>query len=268
MEHSPYSDAGNTAVYNRLALPAQFAEPARDLVSLLRTARGGRVLDVGSGTGAVAIPASEAVGDAGSVLATDASVEMLRHVKEKGLSCVAVARVPELPVEDGWFDIVTASFVISHFVNYPAGLKEMLRALRPGGRLGVSAWAPGQNAYGEAWVEVAARFANLDQLNRAFHDVIPWDELFSNEGDLRRALEDAGLVDVELIKRKYTIRIGVEEYLSMRSSSVEGTMLRRSLSAADWERFNAEMGQTFRERFDATVEYDREVHFAIGTKPA
>src|SRR5437867_10568657 len=112
MKRSPYSEAKNAAVYDRLAFPLQFSAPARDLVGLLRPAAGDRVLDVGSGTGAAAIPAADAVGTAGSVVAVDASIEMLGQLKRKDKCCVAVAKVPELPFADCWFDIVTASFVV------------------------------------------------------------------------------------------------------------------------------------------------------------
>jgi hypothetical protein len=41
-----------------LAVPAQFAKPARDLITLVELRAGALVLDVGSGTGAAAGPAS------------------------------------------------------------------------------------------------------------------------------------------------------------------------------------------------------------------
>ena len=59
MKDSPYCDAEVVAAYDRLAVPRQFAAPARDLVAGLGlSVVGNRVLDVGTGTGAALIPAA------------------------------------------------------------------------------------------------------------------------------------------------------------------------------------------------------------------
>jgi ubiquinone/menaquinone biosynthesis C-methylase UbiE len=268
MQASPYYELAYAAAYDRLALPLQFAAPATDLVRLTEPAVGDRFLDVGSGTGAVVVPAARMLGPDGMVVATDASFSMLAMLKRKSIGWVAAAKVPELPFSENCFDIVTASFVVSHFEDYKTGLAEMVRVLRPGGRLGVSAWAPAQNPYADTWAEIAGRFANIEELARSFHEVIPWDESLSTEDDLRGVLAEAGLVQVGITRRTYAIVVSSFEYLQMRELGVEGTFLRRSLRAVDWERFKQDLAEAFRERFTENLEFDRDVLFAVGRKPA
>jgi tellurite resistance protein TehA-like permease len=59
---SPYDDPVVATTYGRLAVPAQFVEPARALVAAIDPRRGGRVLDVGTGTGVVAAVLADAGG--------------------------------------------------------------------------------------------------------------------------------------------------------------------------------------------------------------
>ena len=98
---SAYTDPRVATVYHRVATPRQFALPARDLVSSLGPLDGARVLDVGTGTGAVARPAAAAVGPAGVVVGIDAAIDMLRFARETVACPLAVAQLPELPFRDG-----------------------------------------------------------------------------------------------------------------------------------------------------------------------
>lgn len=266
MKQSPYCDPSNAATYDRLSVPHQFSAPAKDLVEMLQLPSGGRVLDVGSGTGAAAIPAAESVGCEGLAVALDASADMLQILQKKGLCRVVVGEVPKLPFRDGSFQAVMGSFVLSHFRNYRVGLADMIRVLHPGGRLGLSAWAAGRNPFGQLWSEIAAEYVSSDDHQRAFSEIIPWDEWFSQEGSLERALEEAGLVRVEVYGRTYTIAMNVEDYVSLREASVEGTLLRRNVEAGQWNEFRARVRQAFHDRFNEPIEYERGVYFGLGTK--
>lgn len=233
---------------------------------MLRLSYGEGVLDVGSGTGAAAIPASEVVGSEGLVVALDASVEMLRLLQSKNVCRVVVGEVPGLPFRDGFFQVVMGNFVLSHFRNYELGLADMIRVLCPGGRLGVTAWAAGQNPFGHAWSEVAATFMSRESHQHAFSKIIPWDEWLSQQGNLLRALDETGLIHVEVSCRTYRISMNVADYLSLREASVEGTLVRRNLEAGQWRQFRQRVRKVFRIRFNESIEYDRDVYFGVGTK--
>ena len=95
------------------------------------TDRRARILDVGCGTGANLMMLSK-YGDAEGV---DISEDALAFCKERGLDKVRLGAGEELPFEDGTFDLVTAFDVVEHMDDDLAGLSEMRRVLRPGGRV-------------------------------------------------------------------------------------------------------------------------------------
>ena len=89
-----------------------------------------RILDVGCGTGANLLMLSE-YGDAEGV---DISEDALAFCRERGLDKVRLGAGEQLPYDDGTFDLVTALDVVEHMDDDLAGLREMRRVLRPGGR--------------------------------------------------------------------------------------------------------------------------------------
>jgi len=263
---SPYREASLAAVYDSLALPIQFQAPARDLVSVAGIAEGMRVLDVGAGTGAVTVPAAEATGRRGLAVAVDASSEMLRLLRTKGNYAAALAQVPHLPFRGSAFDRVLAGFVLSHFPDHGQALAELVRVLRSGGRLGLTAWDMTPTGPARLWREVAGRFVNPTDLSEAFRAVIPWDEFFSEPANLRRALERAGLMNVQLARREFNQSATTPDFLTVRESAVEGVVLRRLLGER-WETFRRDVRAEFAHEFSGRVEYVRGVHLAVGTKP-
>src|SRR4051812_23727780 len=104
-----------------------FAAPARDLAARMDPAAARATLDVGAGSGVVAL----AMAACPLVLATDPSLEMLRIASDNGVAAVVVAGLPHLPFADAAFDRVTAGFVLSHVESYQAALREMARVLSP-----------------------------------------------------------------------------------------------------------------------------------------
>ena len=95
------------------------------------TDRRPRILDVGCGTGANLLMLSQ-YGDAEGV---DVSEDALAFCRERGLDKVRLGAGEQLPYEDGTFDLVTALDVVEHMDDDLAGLREMRRVLRPGGRV-------------------------------------------------------------------------------------------------------------------------------------
>ena len=95
------------------------------------TDRRPKILDVGCGTGANLLLLSK-YGDAEGV---DVSEDALAFCRERGLEKVKLGAGEDLPYDDGTFDLVTAFDVVEHMDDDLAGLKEMRRVLRPGGRV-------------------------------------------------------------------------------------------------------------------------------------
>ncbi|MFI1963386.1 class I SAM-dependent methyltransferase [Streptomyces pathocidini] len=99
---------------------------------------GEKVLDAGCGTGRALPPLREAVGPGGTVLGVDLTPEMLRAAARAGThrhALLAVADAARLPFRDAALDAVFAAGLVSHLPDPRAGLRELARVVRPGGRL-------------------------------------------------------------------------------------------------------------------------------------
>lgn len=90
-----------------------------------------RILDVGCGTGAN-LQMLEGFGAAEGV---DVSAEALDFCRARGLGKVRQGAAESLPYEEAQFDLVTGLDVVEHLDDDVAGLREMFRVLRPGGRV-------------------------------------------------------------------------------------------------------------------------------------
>jgi Methylase involved in ubiquinone/menaquinone biosynthesis len=109
---------------------------------IARVASGERVLDVGCGTGSLAIAAARIVGPNGRVVGVDPSVEMIGRARAKArakrLPVEFVATAGEaLPFPDDAFDLVTISLVLHQLPSdaLHATMAQVRRMLAPGGRL-------------------------------------------------------------------------------------------------------------------------------------
>jgi ubiquinone/menaquinone biosynthesis C-methylase UbiE len=111
------------------------------LAELARLERGQSVLDVGCGTGALALAAEDFVGAGGKVAGIDPSPEMVARATRKAAKAGAEARfevasIEALPFPDGEFDAVLSSLMLHHLTDEGRrqGFAEIARVLKPGGR--------------------------------------------------------------------------------------------------------------------------------------
>ena len=93
-----------------------------------------KLLDVASGTGDLALEIQSQCPKC-EVIASDFCAEMLAHAASRGIAKTVVADALQLPFPDQEFDVVTVAFGLRNMADYPAGLREMHRVLKPGGRL-------------------------------------------------------------------------------------------------------------------------------------
>jgi SAM-dependent methyltransferase len=106
-----------------------------------RLAAGERVVDVGSGGGIDSLIAARMVGPAGQVVGVDMTPAMLQKARaaaaESGIGNVEFreAYMEQLPVPDGWADVVISNGVLNLTPDKQKTVGEMFRVLRPGGRL-------------------------------------------------------------------------------------------------------------------------------------
>jgi ubiquinone/menaquinone biosynthesis C-methylase UbiE len=124
------------ATYDRLSRGSEDAG-MRDLRRGLVAAAGGRVLEIGGGTGAN-LPFYD--GNLESLVVTEPQEPMLKRLQRKvneqaPLAKVLQAPAEELPFEDGSFDTVVSTLVLCGVDDQARALREARRVLRPGGRL-------------------------------------------------------------------------------------------------------------------------------------
>jgi demethylmenaquinone methyltransferase/2-methoxy-6-polyprenyl-1,4-benzoquinol methylase len=99
---------------------------------------GGRALDLACGTGSLTRDLAERVGPEGYVLGIDFSKEMVGAAKERPMSNVeyVLGDATDLQgVEDGSFDAATIAYGARNIPDLDALFGEMVRAVRPGGRV-------------------------------------------------------------------------------------------------------------------------------------
>jgi demethylmenaquinone methyltransferase/2-methoxy-6-polyprenyl-1,4-benzoquinol methylase len=115
----------------------------RRAADLAAVGPGDRALDVATGTGDLAIELARRVGPDGEVVGSDFSEGMLERAREKvpaaGDACAPLrfewGDAQALPYADASFAAATVGFGARNFADLEAGLGEMARVVRPGGRV-------------------------------------------------------------------------------------------------------------------------------------
>ena len=122
-------------------MPSSRSPASANPFSLRTIAPGERVVDIGSGAGFDSFVAAHHVGPDGDVVGIDMTAEMLAKATATAelleLSHVAFRYgfAEDLPVDDGWADVVISNGVINLCADKRAVFDEIHRVLRPGGVL-------------------------------------------------------------------------------------------------------------------------------------
>ena len=173
----------------------------RRLVRSLALSPGERMLDVCAGTMDVSAEAHRRFQGA-RVVGSDFSLPMLaRGARKTGLPA-AQADALRLPFRDGCASAVSVAFGVRNLDSYEAGLAELARVLRPGGRLGVLEFFRSESAGSRAVHRVYNRVA-LPVLGRAlsadpaaYRYLVESMERFASRSEFEEAARRAGFRDV------------------------------------------------------------------------
>src|SRR5947209_4340491 len=116
-----------------------------ELVRRLAPESGERWLDVGCGTGAVAMRAARAGAQVTGLDLSEVMIETARRrAAEEGLAIsYDVGDCEQLPYGDASFDVVSSSVGVFLAPDQEAVARELARVVMPGGRLGITCWRPG-----------------------------------------------------------------------------------------------------------------------------
>ena len=208
--------------YERYLVPAFFHAFAEALVALAAPWPGERVLDVACGTGALTRLLVERVGAGGHVTGLDLSAGMLAVARDH-LDAPQVewreASALAMPFDEGSFDLVTCQQGLQFFPDRAAGLREMRRVLKGGGRLVVAVWR--STDYNPVWKLVEETLADLVGPEAAR---LPPFALGDAE-ELRRLAREAGFADVAVRIDGRTARFPSPEEFVRRAALAAPSML-------------------------------------------
>jgi SAM-dependent methyltransferase len=149
----------------RQEVDRRFAPVVEHVITRAALQPGRHVLDLGTGTGSVALQAAALIVPGGEVLGVDISPEMLAVAHQRatagGLTNVRVreGRAEAIPAEDGHLDVVLASLSLMYAIDRAAAALEIARVLRPGGRFVAAVWAGPEQSDIVLFQQTAGRFA-------------------------------------------------------------------------------------------------------------
>lgn len=147
-------------IYEQFFVPALFGDWPEVVLAAADVRPGHRVLDVACGTGVLAREAERIVDGSGAVVGVDVNDGMLAVARSKSQGITWKKGAAEsLPFDAESFDRVVCQFGLMFFEDRARAVSEMLRVVRPGGRVGLAVWAsldatPGYAAVAEVLTDL------------------------------------------------------------------------------------------------------------------
>lgn len=173
------------------------------MIEMAGISKGNRVLDIAAGAGEQSITVAKKVGSSGYVLATDISSNILDFAKEmaqqNGLTNIEtkVMDGEDLTVEDDSFDAVISRVGLIYFPDQQKALKEMLRVLKPGGKVAAIVYStPDKNKFFSVPVSIIRNRAKLPPPLPGQ----PGPFSLGAEGVIEKAYSDAGFINVKTVR--------------------------------------------------------------------
>lgn len=189
--------------YEGLHVEALFRQWAAPTLAAADVSAGDRVLDVACGTGVLARTAHELVGSDGAVTGLDIGPGMLAVAEhlEPAVTWVE-GEAGSLPFDDGEFDAVVSQFGLMFFPDREEAIREMLRCVRPAGRIGVAVWEALDRS--EAYPITVELLRN--RAGEAAADALRAPFVLGDTDELRSLFEEAGASSVTIETHHGTAR--------------------------------------------------------------
>ena len=184
------------------------------LIEVIDLQDGYQVLDVSTGTGEPGLTAASKI-PKGKVVGTDIAEDMVKianeHARERAIkNYEAIALKDEQqPFPNDFFDAVMCRFGIMYFPNMSEGVREMVRVLKPGSKIALSAWTdPAKNP----WATTIGGVINTMLSVPPPPPNAPTPFRCAESGTLPQLFKDAGLRDVQEIEIKGRVAFNSPEH--------------------------------------------------------
>jgi len=253
---------------------AMFAPLTDALVEEAAVGRGQSVLDVAGGPGEPSLTIAGVVGPEGRVACTDAVAGMVaaaeREARRRGVTNVEFRQcaADSLPFDDDSFDAAVSRLGVMFFPEPAAGLREMLRVVRPGGAVSLAVWHRSDlNPFAHVITSVVSRHVDTTTSEPGTPDAFR----FAEAGALARVLEAAGAKGVRerVLKFRIEAPISPSEFWEMRSETSD--TLRGKLAGLTEEervRVAQEVEEAVREFFPGgRMSFPAQMLVVAGKKP-
>ena len=252
-----------------------FAPLTRALIKQAHIVQGQSVLDVAGGAGEPSLTIARAVGPLGFVMCTDPIAEMLASAEQEALTrglenvrfwqCTA----DSLPFASDLFDVAVSRLGVMFFPDPLAGLRDMLRVTKPGGRIALAVWHRNDlNPYSSLVTEVVSRHVAASPIDPDAPDAFR----FAESGKLAAIVKHAGAIDVLecVVKFDMAAPISPEEFWAFRSEMSEVWREKlRNISSDEKARIGDEVQYAVREFFpDGHMRFPAQMIIVSGTKPS
>ena len=252
-----------------------FLPLTRALIERAGISKGETVLDVAGGAGEPSLTIAEVVGPEGSVTCTDGVAQMVESARaeaqRRGLTNMQFQQctADSLPFPDDSFDVVVSRLGVMFFPDTVATLRELLRVLKPNGRLAFAVW-------GESDVNPFCYFVSrvMDQHveSSAADPDAPNAFRFAEPGKLVNVMKEAGAVEVEESTASFDIEapISPRQFWELRSQTSD--TLREKLAKlppVEQAQIAVEVEQAVKEFFPSDqMKFPGQFLIATGKKPS
>jgi ubiquinone/menaquinone biosynthesis C-methylase UbiE len=219
---SQWSESAPYWEKHREIIREMFAPITQALIEDAEITTGRVVLDVATGPGEPALSIAGLVGSEGKVFGIDAVPEMVeaarREANRRGFhnASFAVAFAGNLPFPASTFDAVVSRFGVMFFPSPVDSVREMLRVLKPGGRIAMAVWHFAErNPFHYTVSQVVERYADSPPPIPDSPDAFR----FAVRGKLLAILSNAGASATSERLLQFAIRapISVEDFWTLRS---------------------------------------------------
>lgn len=254
-------------------LHKMFVPLTRALIERAEIRKGQTVLDVAGGAGEPSLTIAGVVGPDGSVTCTDGVAQMVEaaraEAQRRGLTNMKFQQCPadSLPFPDNSFDVVVSRLGVMFFPDPVAALREMLRVLRPNGRIALAVWGKSDV---NPFCYLVTRVLDQHVKSPAADPDAPNAFRFAEPGKLVNVMKQAGAIDVEESIANFDIEapISARQFWEIRSHTSD--TLREKLAklpADEQAQIGVEVEQAVQEFFPSNqMKFPTQMLIATGNK--